>query len=640
MRRIILFLAVVSVWGQAPGPFTLTDLGLLSDFGGCIATAISPNGNVAGYCHPANAVIHTGPATRGFLYRDGTLTALPDLTGTTIINGVNDAGTVVGVSLPLGTTITNDVLNNFFAPFVYPAGAADPPARFYPAAVNATTLAGFYSALHPDIQAPNDLLQAALFSGGQLSLLTGATGANSLAFGISQKSVVAGANLTVDPQTFGVTMRPVLWQSGAPAFLPPPASEVASVALAVNDHGEAGGTGFNLRITPNLFDPLASYTMTDLRALVWTGGTLRDITAALGSTYGMVSGVNDMGWAVGFRADAFPAAALGVLDLFLHPDDAGFRAFLYAAGTAYDLNTLVTGASGWTITDATAVNDAGQIVGAGFLNGVEHAILLTPAAPPPPGPVIGGISGGGLSVPPVTSISANGYFTIGGANFAPEGTARVLEAADIVNATLPTKLASTCVAVGTSRAFLSYVSPGQINALGPALPAGDTVAVRVVTDCDGPDETLSAPALVSVEAATPEFLYWVQNADGQNPVIALDAVHGDYIGPPGLIAGLTFRPAKAGDILTLYGVSFGPTVTGPVPGAIPNAADSLPPGFSVTIGGRAAAVSYAGVTPGSAGLYQVNLTVPEGLAAGNHSIVLTANGVSTPAGGFLAVAAE
>jgi len=49
---------------------------------------------------------------------------------------------------------------------------------------------------------------------------------------------------------------------------------------------------------------------------------------------------------------------------------------------------------------------------------------------------------------------------------------------------------------------------------------------------------------------------------------------------------------------------------------------------TVTIAGKAAAVEFAGLTPGLVGLYQVNARVPEGVAAGSAvPLVITQNGV-------------
>jgi len=53
----------------------------------------------------------------------------------------------------------------------------------------------------------------------------------------------------------------------------------------------------------------------------------------------------------------------------------------------------------------------------------------------------------------------------------------------------------------------------------------------------------------------------------------------------------------------------------------------------VTIGGKPADFSYIGVTPGSAGLYQLNVTVPAGLTAGNNAVIVTINGGDLASGG-------
>jgi len=49
---------------------------------------------------------------------------------------------------------------------------------------------------------------------------------------------------------------------------------------------------------------------------------------------------------------------------------------------------------------------------------------------------------------------------------------------------------------------------------------------------------------------------------------------------------------------------------------------------TVTVGGKNAPVSYCGLS-GYPAEYQINITVPSGLAAGNQPVVLTTGGVSS-----------
>jgi uncharacterized protein (TIGR03437 family) len=58
---------------------------------------------------------------------------------------------------------------------------------------------------------------------------------------------------------------------------------------------------------------------------------------------------------------------------------------------------------------------------------------------------------------------------------------------------------------------------------------------------------------------------------------------------------------------------------------------------AVTIGGKAATVSYAGLAQGWVGLYQINVLVPSGVS-GSQSVVVIAGGTySSPAGVTMAV---
>src|SRR6185437_5337612 len=165
----------------------------------------------------------------------------------------------------------------------------------------------------------------------------------------------------------------------------------------------------------------------------------------------------------------------------------------------------------------------------------------------------------GGSSPAVTTLSPGGFATVFGTNFAPAGTARAVAASDFVNGALPTNLANTCVQVGGVNAFLSYVSATQINFQVPAITPGAQTSVIVVTSCGAANAVSTQPALVNTAGASPEFLYWVRNADGNNPVVAVNSVTSAYVAAPGLITGATFVPAKPGDYLTIYAISFGAT---------------------------------------------------------------------------------
>ena len=253
------------------------------------------------------------------------------------------------------------------------------------------------------------------------------------------------------------------------------------------------------------------------------------------------------------------------------------------------------------------------------------------------GPAIQAVEGAGLSIPAVTSLSPNGLFTIFGSGFTPAGVAGGLTSSNLVNNKLPTNIVNTCVQANGSNLGLFYVSSNQINALAETLPSSGTVAVSVLTNCGTADQIATPAVNVPVGAASPEFLYFVTNANGQNPVAAIDASNHSYIGAPGLVAGATFAPAHAKQVLTAFGVGWGKTTSAQPPGTVASAAATLTASYALTIGGVKADVSYAGLSPGFAGLYQINFTVPSGLSSANQALVLTTSGASSPSGAYITV---
>jgi probable HAF family extracellular repeat protein len=58
-----------------------------------------------------------------------------------------------------------------------------------------------------------------------------------------------------------------------------------------------------------------------------------------------------------------------------------YEGFVYANGILHNLDAMIDPVTGWHLYTATAINDAGQIVGLGVTHGVTHAFLLTPFAP-------------------------------------------------------------------------------------------------------------------------------------------------------------------------------------------------------------------------------------------------------------------
>jgi probable HAF family extracellular repeat protein len=123
----------------------------------------------------------------------------------------------------------------------------------------------------------------------------------------------------------------------------------SSVATAINNLGQVVGY---------------SDTATETHAFLYSDGMMRDL-GTLGGISSQALALNNSGEVVGFSTTATGTQ----------------RAFLYSTGVMIDLNSLLPPDSGWQLLGATGINDSGQIVGNGVINGQTHGFLLTPQAP-------------------------------------------------------------------------------------------------------------------------------------------------------------------------------------------------------------------------------------------------------------------
>ena len=313
-----------------------------------------------------------------------------------------------------------------------------------------------------------------------------------------------------------------------------------------------------------------------------------------------------------------------------------------AAAATLSLSSAITLNDGTASVTVMLGNIAGPMTITASAAGVPSVSFFLTANPAvsPTAPHIssGGVVSAGLSAPAINILSPNAIATIFGEKFAPAGTSRQVSQDDLVNGRIPTMLAGVCAVFGATRAPIFGVFPGQLNVQVPQAAPGNT-AVQVITNCDTPQAESSNKEAVTVQPVAPEFFYFLHNGSGHNPIAAINAITGVYVGASGLIPGGTFAPAKPGDLLMLFATGFGATNPLFGVGELPNVAAQVTGAVVIQFGGAtlaAADILYVGLSQ-NAGLYQVNLRVPDSVVDGDQALVISIDGVSSPAGGYITV---
>ena len=150
----------------------------------------------------------------------------------------------------------------------------------------------------------------------------------------------------------------------------------------------------------------------------------------------------------------------------------------------------------------------------------------------------------------VSMIQPGGWVTIYGTNLAA-GTA-------VWNGDFPTSLGGTSVTINGKPAYLSFVSSSQINLQAPDDAATGPVSVVVMTSAG------NATATVTLNPYSPSF----ELLDKMHVAAIIVRANGggafgngayDILGPDGDCFGYRTVSARAGDLVELFGVGFGPT---------------------------------------------------------------------------------
>src|SRR6185295_7921417 len=269
---------------------------------------------------------------------------------------------------------------------------------------------------------------------GNLGGMSGRT--ISVAYGVNNAGHVVGWSYTPAPEASNdpgnVTQQVFLYSNGTMGNLLGTLGGVENQAYGINNAGQVVGTasrhafvysnntitdlvtlGANQALDINDTGQVAgeSFTTNAHYVFLYSNGTMTDL-GNLGGTYSQAQGTNDIGQVVGpsgtiddngaqiFRAFLYSNGSITDLGTLGEPNsiafdinstgqvvrwsyndgDGAYNAFVYRHGSLSNLNNLLDGSGkGWTLEEAIAVTDNGQMVGLGVNPlGLQEAFLLTP----------------------------------------------------------------------------------------------------------------------------------------------------------------------------------------------------------------------------------------------------------------------
>jgi uncharacterized protein (TIGR03437 family) len=273
-------------------------------------------------------------------------------------------------------------------------------------------------------------------------------------------------------------------------------------------------------------------------------------------------------------------------------------------GGLWDTTWVSGNTSGAVTLTVTATDPSGKLTGTRQITGG-----LGDAAPAPVLSVAVSSASFAQNVP----LSPLSIISIAGQNLS-DGTA----SASVIP--LGTTLAGATAVMAGYELPLYYASGTLINAVSPGEIAVNTSHQIVVQQ----GNTLSVPISVDVAASEPAVFLFPGPGD--------PAAQGAIVNGLNYVVAQPGTPVTVGDLLAIFCTGLGavnPTVPDGAGAPSPPANTIATP--AVTIGGQPASIVFSGLTPGSVGLYQINVYVPAGVTPGNNvPVVVSIAGQTGP----------
>lgn len=187
---------------------------------------------------------------------------------------------------------------------------------------------------------------------------------------------------------------------------------------------------------------------------------------------------------------------------------------------------------------------------------------------------------------------------------------------------LPTLLLDSRVTIDNLPVPLLFVSPGQINAQIPFEVSLGMVPIEVRRTSTG-----GATSSLLVSAVAPGIFTIERSGQG-----AIVTSSGEIAAPDGSLTALSARPARRGEYVSIFLTGLGAVTNQPASGApgpsqTPISETILKP--TVMIGGVAATPVFSGLAPFFAGVYQVNVQIPDDAPTGDKVQVMISIGGAT-----------